>query len=49
MLWTYRGHGAVLAMGAPLDRTFAEILGRDRGLCAGKAGSMHLTDVSVGA
>jgi acetoin:2,6-dichlorophenolindophenol oxidoreductase subunit alpha len=49
MLCTYRGHGAVLAMGAPLDRTFAEILGRDQGLCGGKGGSMHLTDVSVGA
>src|SRR5215212_1403327 len=49
MLCTYRGHGAVLAMGAPLDRTFAEILGRVDGLCRGKGGSMHLTDVSVGA
>jgi pyruvate dehydrogenase E1 component alpha subunit len=49
MLCTYRGHGAVLAKGAPLDRTFAEILGRADGLCAGKGGSMHLTDVSVGA
>ena len=49
MLCTYRGHGAVLAMGAPLDRTFAEILGRSGGLCAGKGGSMHLTDVGVGA
>jgi acetoin:2,6-dichlorophenolindophenol oxidoreductase subunit alpha len=49
MLCTYRGHGAVLAMGAPLDRTFGEILGKPEGLCAGKGGSMHLTDVSVGA
>ncbi|MEP6640963.1 MAG: thiamine pyrophosphate-dependent dehydrogenase E1 component subunit alpha [Gaiellales bacterium] len=49
MTCTYRGHGAVLAMGAPLDRSMAEILGRGRGLCAGKGGSMHLTDVSVGA
>lgn len=49
MLCTYRGHGAVLAMGAPLDRTFAEILGRETGLCRGKGGSMHLTDVGVGA
>jgi len=49
MLCTYRGHGAVLAMGAPLDRTFAEILGKAEGLCAGKGGSMHLTDVEVGA
>jgi pyruvate dehydrogenase E1 component alpha subunit len=49
MLCTYRGHGAVLAMGAPLDRTFAEIIGKAEGLCGGKGGSMHLTDVSVGA
>jgi TPP-dependent pyruvate/acetoin dehydrogenase alpha subunit len=49
MLCTYRGHGAVLAMGAPLDRTFGEILGKEQGLCHGKGGSMHLTDTSVGA
>jgi len=49
MLCTYRGHGAVLAKGAPLDRSFAEILGKADGLCGGKGGSMHLTDVSVGA
>jgi acetoin:2,6-dichlorophenolindophenol oxidoreductase subunit alpha len=49
MLCTYRGHGAVLAMGAPIDRTFAELLGKREGLCGGKGGSMHLTDTSVGA
>ena len=49
MSCTYRGHGAVLAMGAPLDRAMAEILGREPGLCRGRGGSMHLTDVSVGA
>jgi TPP-dependent pyruvate/acetoin dehydrogenase alpha subunit len=49
MACTYRGHGAVLAMGAPLDRSFGEILGRQQGLCGGRGGSMHLTDVSVGA
>ena len=49
MTCTYRGHGAVLAMGAPLDRSFAEILGKAEGLCGGKGGSMHLTDVGVGA
>jgi len=49
MTCTYRGHGAVLAKGAPLDRAFAEMLGRAGGLCQGKGGSMHLTDVSVGA
>lgn len=46
---TYRGHGVVLAQGAPLDRSFAEILGKQNGLCGGKGGSMHLTDLSVGA
>jgi pyruvate dehydrogenase E1 component alpha subunit len=46
---TYRGHGVVLAQGAPLDRSFAEILGKANGLCSGKGGSMHLTDLSVGA
>jgi TPP-dependent pyruvate/acetoin dehydrogenase alpha subunit len=49
MTCTYRGHGAILAMGAPLDRSFGEILGREQGLCGGRGGSMHLTDVSVGA
>ena len=49
MTCTYRGHGAVLAMGAPLDRAMAEILGKAEGLCLGKGGSMHLTDVGVGA
>jgi acetoin:2,6-dichlorophenolindophenol oxidoreductase subunit alpha len=49
MSCTYRGHGAVLAMGAPLDRTFGEILGKADGLCGGKGGSMHLTDMAVGA
>jgi len=49
MACTYRGHGAVLAKGAPLDRSFGEILGKASGLCGGKGGSMHLTDMSVGA
>jgi pyruvate dehydrogenase E1 component alpha subunit len=49
MACTYRGHGAVIAKGAPLDRAFGEILGKDGGLCGGKGGSMHLTDMTVGA
>jgi acetoin:2,6-dichlorophenolindophenol oxidoreductase subunit alpha len=48
MSCTYRGHGAVLAMGSPLDRCFGEILGKARGLCGGKGGSMHLTDIERG-
>src|SRR5882757_3405870 len=46
---TYRGHGTVLAVGAPLYESFGEILGKQAGLCAGKGGSMHLTDLRVGA
>jgi pyruvate dehydrogenase E1 component alpha subunit len=49
MTCSYRGHGAVLAMGSPPDRCFGELLGRAGGLCGGKGGSMHLADVSVGA
>jgi pyruvate dehydrogenase E1 component alpha subunit len=49
MTCTYRGHGAVLAKGAPLDRSFGEILGKGEGLCGGKGGSMHLADVENGA
>jgi pyruvate dehydrogenase E1 component alpha subunit len=49
MTCTYRGHGAVLAMGAPLAETFGEIFGKARGLCGGKGGSMHLADKRVGA
>ena len=49
MTCTYRGHGATLAMGAPLDKTFGEIFGKAGGLCGGKGGSMHLTDAGVGA
>ena len=49
MTCTYRGHGATLAMGAPLAETFGEIFGKAGGLCGGKGGSMHLADVRVGA
>ncbi len=49
MTCTYRGHGAMIAMGAPLDACFAEIVGRSLGLCGGKGGSMHLADLERGA
>ena len=32
----------------PLDRTMAELMGRDSGLCRGLGGSMHLVDVEHG-
>ncbi|MGE0801984.1 MAG: thiamine pyrophosphate-dependent dehydrogenase E1 component subunit alpha [Lautropia sp.] len=45
---THRGHGHALAKQVGLDRFFAEILGRATGLCAGRGGSMHVADMSVG-
>jgi acetoin:2,6-dichlorophenolindophenol oxidoreductase subunit alpha len=44
----HRAHGHAIAKGAPLDRTMAELLGRDDGLCRGLGGSMHLVDVEHG-
>ena len=46
---TYRGHVHTLLRGAPMDALMAELLGRATGVCGGKGGSMHLTDVSHGA
>lgn len=45
---THRGHGHCIAKGARLDKTMAEILGRETGYCKGKGGSMHIADFSVG-
>ena len=49
MTTTHRGHGHMLAKGAPVDGMMAEIMARADGLCGGKGGSMHVTDASVGA
>jgi TPP-dependent pyruvate/acetoin dehydrogenase alpha subunit len=45
---TYRGHALYLAKGGSLKRMIAELYGKVTGCGAGKAGSMHLSDVSVG-
>jgi TPP-dependent pyruvate/acetoin dehydrogenase alpha subunit len=45
---SHRGHGHVLAKGSDLTATFAEILGRQSGLCGGRGGSMHLVDAANG-
>jgi len=45
---SHRGHGHVLAKGSDLTATFAEILGRQNGLCGGRGGSMHLVDAANG-
>ncbi|MET7863262.1 thiamine pyrophosphate-dependent dehydrogenase E1 component subunit alpha [Micromonospora taraxaci] len=45
---THRGHGHVLARGADPARMFAELCGRVTGLNAGRGGSMHAADLSLG-
>jgi TPP-dependent pyruvate/acetoin dehydrogenase alpha subunit len=44
----HRGHGHVLAKGSDIEATFAEIIGRENGLCRGRGGSMHLVDAGRG-
>lgn len=45
---TYRGHVHTLVRGASMTAVMAELLGRATGVCGGKGGSMHLTDVAHG-
>jgi len=45
---THRGHGHAIAKGIPLSGFFAELLGREQGLCRGRGGSMHVADMSIG-
>jgi pyruvate dehydrogenase E1 component alpha subunit len=45
---SHRGHGHVIAKGCDIESTFAEVLGRETGLCHGRGGSMHLVDVPNG-
>jgi len=45
---TYRGHGQCLARGMQVTEAMQEIFGRAGGVCKGKGGSMHLTDISRG-
>jgi TPP-dependent pyruvate/acetoin dehydrogenase alpha subunit len=42
---TYRGHGHALALGVEPDALLAELLGRQTGVCAGRAGSMNVIDL----
>lgn len=44
----HRGHGHTLAKGSDVQTTFAEIIGRESGLCRGRGGSMHLVDAANG-
>lgn len=45
---TYRGHGAELAKGIPLQAFMAELFGKQTGACHGRGGSMLLTDLHAG-
>ena len=45
---THRAHGHYLAKGGNIPAMLAEIYGKATGCSAGKGGSMHLTDDSVG-
>jgi len=45
---THRAHAHYLGKGACLNKMIAEIYGKSTGCSAGKGGSMHLIDTSVG-
>ncbi len=45
---SYRSHALYLAKGGDLKRMIAELYGKATGCAKGKAGSMHLIDVSAG-
>lgn len=45
---THRGHGHFIAKGSDLNRITAEIMGKKTGLCEGRGGSMHMTDMDNG-
>jgi TPP-dependent pyruvate/acetoin dehydrogenase alpha subunit len=48
VLATYRGHGAAIAKGADPKTMMAELLGKATGMCKGKGGSMHMSQVDIG-
>jgi TPP-dependent pyruvate/acetoin dehydrogenase alpha subunit len=45
---THRGHGHTLAKGADMQGMMSELFGKASGFNAGKGGSMHIADFSVG-
>ena len=45
---TYRGHGHALAMGVDPQGLLDELLGRETGVCGGRAGSMNVVDLEHG-
>ena len=45
---THRGHGHFIAKGSDLKAIAAELMGKRTGLCRGRGGSMHMTDMENG-
>jgi pyruvate dehydrogenase E1 component alpha subunit len=45
---THRGHGHAIAKGVGLGPMMAELYGKVTGTCAGRGGSMHIADFSLG-
>lgn len=45
---TYRGHGHALALGVEPQALLDELLGRETGVCRGRAGSMNVVDLEHG-
>jgi pyruvate dehydrogenase E1 component alpha subunit len=45
---THRGHGHLIAKGGDVAGMFAELFGKDSGLCRGRGGSMHIMERGVG-
>jgi pyruvate dehydrogenase E1 component alpha subunit len=45
---THRGHGHLIAKGGDVRYMMAELAAREVGYCAGKGGSLHMTDFDLG-
>jgi TPP-dependent pyruvate/acetoin dehydrogenase alpha subunit len=45
---TYRGHGHAIALGVNPQALMDELLGRESGVCGGRAGSMNVVDLEHG-
>lgn len=45
---THRGHGHCIAKGIDITAMFAELMGRETGVCRGRGGSMHIADLTLG-
>lgn len=48
VITTHRGHAHNIAMGVPMDKVAAEILGRAYGTCGGRGGSMRVSSPEHG-